>query len=95
MFESGISVSADRDLKNASDAAFDVVRRAAERICAEADGPDRPPALMVALHIWALSHGIACLFARGDHARRPLPMPAEDLLEAGVLVYLDGLGLKR
>ena len=46
---------------------------------------------MVALHIWSLAHGVASLFARGDGARRPLPMSAEDLLEAGVLVYLDGL----
>ena len=53
----------------------------------------RPPALMMSLHIWALSHGIASLFARGDAGRRALPMPAEELLEAGVLVYLRGLGL--
>jgi hypothetical protein len=48
---------------------------------------------MMALHIWAFSHGIASLFARGDGAKRSLPMSAEDLLEAGVLVYLSGLGL--
>jgi hypothetical protein len=46
---------------------------------------------MVALHIWSFSHGIASLFARGDAARRPLPMAPEELLEAGVLVYFDGL----
>jgi hypothetical protein len=48
---------------------------------------------MMSLHIWALSHGIASLFARGDSGRRSLPMTPEDLLEAGVLVYLRGLGL--
>jgi hypothetical protein len=48
---------------------------------------------MMSLHIWALSHGIASLFARGDSGRRRLPMTPEDLLEAGVLVYLRGLGL--
>jgi hypothetical protein len=53
----------------------------------------RPPALMVALHVWSLSHGIASLFARGDEGRRKLPMTPEELLEAGVLVYLRGLGL--
>ncbi len=53
----------------------------------------RPPALMVALHIWAMSHGIASLFGRGDAARRTLPMSPEELLEAAVLVYLRGLGL--
>ena len=53
----------------------------------------RPPALMMGLHIWSLSHGIASLFGRGDGARRALPMSPEDLLEAGVLVYLRGLGV--
>jgi len=53
----------------------------------------RPPAMMVALHIWSLSHGIASLFGRGDEGRRTLPMKPEELLEAGVLVYLRGLGL--
>ena len=33
------------------------------------------------------------LFGRGDAARRPLPMSAEDLLEAAVLIYLRGLGV--
>jgi hypothetical protein len=33
------------------------------------------------------------LFARGDAGRRKLPMSPEELLEAGVLVYLRGLGI--
>ena len=53
----------------------------------------RPPVLMMALHIWSISHGIASLFSRGDAAGRALPMPAEELLEAAVLIYLRGLGL--
>jgi hypothetical protein len=53
----------------------------------------RPPALMVALHVWSMTHGIASLFGRGDAARRTLPMPPEELLEAAVLVYLRGLGV--
>ncbi|MDP6832261.1 MAG: TetR/AcrR family transcriptional regulator, partial [Alphaproteobacteria bacterium] len=36
---------------------------------------------------------IASLFGRGDGARRNIPMPPEDLLEANMLIYLDGLGL--
>ena len=48
--------------------------------------------MMMALHIWSMSHGVASLFARGDAARRKLPMSAEDLLEAEVLIYLRGLG---
>jgi len=48
---------------------------------------------MVALHIWSMTHGIASLFGRGDAARRTLPMPPEELLEAAFLIYLRGLGL--
>ena len=47
---------------------------------------------MVALHIWSMSHGVASLFARGDAARRKLPMSPDELLEAEVLIYLRGLG---
>ena len=43
--------------------------------------------------MWSLAHGIAALFGRGDAARRKLPMTPEDLLEAGLLVYFQGLGL--
>ncbi len=49
---------------------------------------------MVALHIWAMAHGIASLFGRGDAAKRTLPMSPEELLEAEVLVYLRGLGCR-
>jgi AcrR family transcriptional regulator len=64
-----------------------------EAVCAILPRQGRPPALMVGLHAWTLAHGIATLFARGDAARRALPMPPEELLEAGLLVYLGGLGL--
>ena len=53
----------------------------------------RPPVMMMALHVWAMSHGIASLFGRGDAASRRLPMTPEELLEAGMLLYLRGLGL--
>ena len=72
-----------------------MIRTASERLIARLPPGRRPPALMVALHIWSLSHGIASLFGRGDAGRRKLPMSAEELLEAGVLVYLRGLGLRR
>jgi hypothetical protein len=49
---------------------------------------------MMALHIWSLSHGIAALFGRGDAARRSIPMSPEELLEAAVLIYLEGLGFR-
>jgi hypothetical protein len=42
-----------------------------------------------------MAHGIASLFGRGDAARRTLPMSAEELLEADVLIYLRGLGVSE
>ena len=80
-------------LQAASERAFGIIRAAAERLAAlSPPGTPRPPAMMMALHIWSMSHGVASLFARGDAARRKLPMSAEDLLEAEVLIYLRGLG---
>jgi AcrR family transcriptional regulator len=93
MFESGIAPDTSPELRAASDRAFSVLRLAAEKVCAQAPPRDRPPALMLALHIWAMAHGIASLFGRGDSARRTVPMAPEDLLEAAVLIYLKGLGV--
>jgi AcrR family transcriptional regulator len=95
MFEAGISQDATPELKQAGERAFGVLRTATEKLLATMPGPNRPPALMVSLHIWALSHGVASLFGRGDAARRSLPMSPEELLEAGVLVYLRGLGFMQ
>jgi len=93
MFEAGISLATSPELREAGERAFAVLRGASEMLCARVQPQSRPPALMVALHIWAMSHGIASLFGRGDAARRTLPMMPEELLEAAVLVYLRGLGL--
>ncbi|MBX9710895.1 MAG: TetR/AcrR family transcriptional regulator [Xanthobacteraceae bacterium] len=93
MFESGLPLENNPALLVASERAFAILRAAAERLIAMAPpNVPRPPALMMALHIWSLSHGIASLFGRGDAAGRRLPMTPEELLEAGVLIYLKGLG---
>ncbi|MGY4306089.1 AcrR family transcriptional regulator [Bradyrhizobium sp. USDA 4369] len=93
MFESGVAADSTAGLLAAGERAFGVIRAAAERLAALAPpNVPRPPALMMALHIWSMSHGIASLFARGDAARRKLPMSPEELLEAEVLIYLRGLG---
>ncbi len=94
MFESGLPVDAHPDLQQAGDRAFAILKAAADSVCRRLPPGRSPPPLMVALHLWSLAHGIAALFGRGDAARRKLPMSAEDLLEAGLLVYLDGLGLR-
>jgi AcrR family transcriptional regulator len=93
MFEAGIPLDRHPQLLAASERAFAVLRQGADALLARLPKGAKPPALMMALHIWAMAHGIASLFGRGDAARRRLPMTADDLLEAGVLVYLQGLGL--
>jgi AcrR family transcriptional regulator len=93
MFEAGVSLDGDPGLRDAANRAFEVLRAASSALSARMPPEKRPPALMMSLHIWALSHGIASLFARGDAGRRKLPMAPEELLEAGVLIYLRGLGL--
>lgn len=93
MFEAHLARENFPDLQAASDRAFAELRQAADRLCAGLPVERRPPSLMMALHIWALSHGIASLFVRPDPSRRKLPMPAEELLEAGILLYLQSLGL--
>jgi AcrR family transcriptional regulator len=93
MFETGLSLEASPELRAAGERAFAVLRHATEVLIGSMPVKNRPPVLMMTLHIWALSHGIASLFGRGDGARHAAPMPPEDLLEAAVLVYLRGLGL--
>ena len=93
MFETGLSLDDDPGLREIAERSFVILREASETLCARLSPEKRPPALMMSLHVWALSHGVASLFARGDSGRRRLPMTPEDLLEAGVLVYLRGLGL--
>jgi AcrR family transcriptional regulator len=93
MFEAGVAVGSNPPLREASERAFAVLRGAADKICAAMPSGARPPALMVALHIWAMAHGVASLFGRGDGAQRALPMSPAELLEAHMLVYLRGLGV--
>jgi AcrR family transcriptional regulator len=95
MFESGLPLDDYPDLRQAGDRAFAILRDAAEALCQTMPKADRPPAMMLALHVWSMSHGIASLFARGDAGRRRLPMSPEDLLEAAMLVYLQGLGINE
>jgi len=93
MFESGLAIDTDPTLFGAAERAFLVMRGASERLAAlTPPATPRPPAMMMALHLWSMSHGVAALFSRGDAARRKLPMSPEELLEAELLIYLRGLG---
>lgn len=92
MFESGVSVNRTPELARVSARARGVLEQAAESLSQHIPKDKRPPAAMVSAHVWALSHGVVELFARGTPGRQA-PYPPEDLLEAGVGIYLRGLGL--
>lgn len=92
MFESGLSTAGKPDLARASDRAFSVLVSAAATLAERLPPGRRPPAGMVANHIWAFSHGIVELFARGKPGGRA-PYSAEEMLESGTVIYLRGLGL--
>lgn len=92
MFESGLRISADPALAMASERAMAVLARATEELLAHLPENRRPPVTMVAQHIWAMSHGVVELFARGEPGARA-PFSPEDLLESGIGIYLRGLGI--
>ncbi|MGB0498384.1 MAG: TetR/AcrR family transcriptional regulator [Rubricella sp.] len=92
MFESGVPLNSTTALARASDRAIGVLTRAAAKLGEHLPPEKRPPATMVAHHIWAMSHGIVELFARGTPGGRA-PYSPEELLESGTGIYLRGLGL--
>ncbi len=92
MFESGVSVNTNPGLAAAASRARGILERAAERLGEHIPPHKRPPPAMFSAHIWALSHGVVELFARGSPGGRA-PFPPEELLEAGIGIYLRGLGL--
>ena len=92
MFESGISINRTPELSDVANRAFNVLERAATDLSQHIPADKRPPAQMFSAHIWALSHGVVELFARGAPGTQS-PFPPEDLLESGIGIYLRGLGL--
>lgn len=92
MFESGISIQRTSELYHSATKAMRVLEKAAEGLAEKIPEDKRPPAQMVSAHIWAMSHGVVELFARGAPGTKS-PFPPEDLLETGIGVYLRGLGL--
>lgn len=92
MFESGVSLNANPPLAAAALRARGVLERAAAKLSEHIPPEKRPPPSMFSAHIWAMSHGVVELFARGGPGLRS-PFPPEELLEAGIGIYLRGLGL--
>ncbi len=92
MFESGLSVNRTPDLASAAARARAVLERAAADLSQHIPAAKRPPAAMVSAHVWAMSHGVVELFARGSPGTQS-PFPPEDLLESAIGIYLRGLGV--
>ncbi len=92
MFESGLSLAGNSELNAAADKAMAVMTQATDALSQHLPIEKRPPPAMMSHHIWALSHGVVELFARGSPGARA-PYSAEELLESGMGIYLRGLGL--
>ena len=92
MFESGVSVNRTPALALAASRARAVQDMAADALSQHIPPEKRPPASMFSAHIWAMSHGVVELFARGAPGSAS-PYAPEDLLETGIGIYLRGLGL--
>jgi AcrR family transcriptional regulator len=94
MFEAGVApASAEGQALPAAERSFDVLQRAAAALCRSLPETGRPPLKLMSLHIWAISHGVATLFAQGDLQARKVPMSPEEILESAMLIYLKGLGI--
>lgn len=92
MFESGVSIQRSPALYDTASRAMRYFERAAEKLAENIPAHLRPPPKMFSAHIWAMSHGVVELFARGTPGSQS-PFPPEDLLETGIGIYLRGLGL--
>jgi AcrR family transcriptional regulator len=92
MFESGLNLNAHPDLALVAQKARAVLEKAAEQLGQNMPQSRRPPPSMFSAHIWAMSHGVVELYMRGAPGAQS-PFTPEDLLEAGIGIYLRGLGL--
>ena len=91
MFQSGVAPGEPAELRKVADGAFAVLVAAASRLGArKLDGTAADPRHM-ALHVWALAHGIATLGQSGAGRGLLSASDAQRLFEAGVATYLTGL----
>ena len=70
-----------------------MLQKAATALCRQLPEAKRPPLKLMSLHIWAISHGVATLFAQGAMQSRKVPLSPEEILESNMLIYLKGLGI--
>jgi AcrR family transcriptional regulator len=93
MFETGAIPGGEVETLPAAERAFDVLQHAAAALCRQVPEAERPPLKLMSLHIWAISHGVATLFAQNDLQAHKVPMKPEEILESTMLIYLKGLGI--
>ncbi len=93
MFEGALAPAAEAKSKPAADRAFDVLQKAAAALCRALPESERPPVKLMSLHIWALAHGVATLFAQDTPQSKTVPMNPDEILESAMLIYLKGLGI--
>jgi AcrR family transcriptional regulator len=93
MFEADIGADAPPQLKEVSERAFALLTRAAAALGGHMPDGSPADAQMMGAHIWALSHGIATLFGSGRAAGTMSEEALQQLFDAGVMLYLRGLGI--
>ena len=91
MFDSGTLAHMPPELRAMADRAFDVIVRACGVLVERLPENERPPAHMVAYHVWSQMHGTAELFGKPGSGKTP--MSPQEMLETGIGIYLRGLGL--
>lgn len=94
MFEAGLAMESDPELKAAAGQAFMALSRVADNFAhSDATGDGDPPvsSLQIFFHIWSLAHGAATLSAGGTPEGGISRERAEEMLDAGMAVYLKGL----
>ena len=94
MFQNGPAPAQPPELREAADKAFAILVGAAGRLGArQPDGTPADPRAM-ALHMWALAHGIATLCGQRAGTGLLSANDAQRLLEAGAATYLAGLQVR-
>jgi AcrR family transcriptional regulator len=93
MFEAGILPGSDGQTIPAAERSFDILQKASAALFRQLPEDSRPPIKLMGLHVWAISHGVASLFAQGNLQARRVPMAPEEILESAMLIYLKGLGI--
>ena len=90
MFHSRLTPMEPPALREAADKSFAILVAAASRLGARQLNGEPADARQIALHVWALAHGIATLCMSGSGDRLFTQDEGQRLLQAGATTYLAG-----